>query len=121
MVEVTREQELGLERQLGKRKQTHDPTLSATAKQFDVSMFSARGPRGCDICVRGEGTHERVRNKSIYDGCRWKGHLRQEFTLAVELCHRCHHPGHIRENFPRSLVGAHVPLQVFLQEGGAEP
>lgn len=119
---MTREQELCLEMQLRKRKKTHDPTLLATSEQFDVAMPSARSPRDHDIYDKVEGTHERVHDKSKCGRCRWNGHIFQECTMDVELCHHFHQPSHIKANCLRLVVGAaQVLLKVLLQEGGAEP
>ena len=106
MVEVTQDQELSLKRQLGKRKQTHNPTPVASSEQFDVVMSSDGDLKGHDVCAIGGGTHRHVCNKSKCGWCGWRGHLHQECTLEVELCHHCHQPGHIKENYPHLLVGA---------------
>ena len=64
VVEVTQEQEIGLERRPGKRNQTHGPTQPTTSKQLDVSMSSVGGPRGHDVYAKDEGEHERMCDKS---------------------------------------------------------
>ena len=71
IVEVTQEHEIGLDKKLGKKKQTHGPTRQS--EQFDVSMASVREPRGRDVCTRDEAAHEHVCGKSKCSRCGWKG------------------------------------------------
>lgn len=91
----------------GERKQTHDPTLLSTYKKLDVAIHRAIGLRGHDFYVKDEGTHQRVCDRSKCGRCGWKGHLRQECTLEVEMCHHFQQPGYIRVNFPRLVLRIH--------------
>ena len=59
---VTREQHIGLDSQLRKRKWTSG--LARQPKQFDVSVAGVRNPKGRDGCTRDKGTWEDVCNKS---------------------------------------------------------
>ena len=69
VVGLTQEQEIGLERRPGKRKHTHCLTRLTTFDPLDVSLSSIRGTRGHNVYAKGEGVHERVRDKSKCGRC----------------------------------------------------
>lgn len=96
--EVTQEQELGLEPQLGKRRLTHDPNLLTTSKKLDAYVTSIGGQNEHNFYVKGGGTHELIPCKFKCGRCGQNGHVRQDCTLEEELCHRCHQLGHIKVN-----------------------
>lgn len=92
------------------RKQTHDRTLLITSKKLDVSIPCVGVLRGHETLVKGGGTHDPRHYKFKYDMYGGKGHVHQDCTLEVEVCHRCYQHVHIRENCPSlSIRAAHTP------------
>ena len=70
LVGVTQDQEIGSDRQLGKRKRTYGPTRRS--EQLDVAMASVRDPISHDVFTKDEWPHEHVCGRSMYDRCRWR-------------------------------------------------
>lgn len=75
MVSVNRERELGLERQLGNKKRTNDPTMLKSSKELKVAMPSDGGHRGHNLLAKGGGTHEPTRCKFKCGRYGRKGHV----------------------------------------------
>lgn len=93
VVSTTREGEICLGTQLGKRKQEHDPTLPIITKKLDGSAPYTRG------------TKILVRPKIKCGRYQQKGHKCQNCMLDMQLCHRFHQPGHFRANCTKLVIG----------------